>query len=61
MESLKRKVLIGGNWKCNGDQGFIKAFTSELDQFKVEDSSKAEVMVFTPSIHLCLLKRSFHI
>ena len=59
MESLKRKVLIGGNWKCNGDQGFIKAFSSELDQFKVEDSSKAEVMVFTPSIHLQSIKEKF--
>ncbi len=61
MEShqVKRKILIGGNWKCNGDNNFIKAFTKDLESFVVEDSSKAEVMVFPPSIFLTSLSEKF--
>lgn len=52
MEKVGRKVFIGGNWKCNGDLSFIKGFEPSLESFKVEDSSKAEVFVFPPSLHL---------
>jgi triosephosphate isomerase len=58
MEGHKRKIIIGGNWKCNGDLSFIKSFSSEIDSFKIsnEDNSNAEVILFPPFIHLSLLK-----
>jgi triosephosphate isomerase (TIM) len=59
MEKLTRKVLIGGNWKCNGDSSFIESFHSSLEAFKVDDSSKAEVFVFPPSIHLQSLSKKY--
>jgi len=58
VENNKRKVLIGGNWKCNGDSNFIKAFDSDLKSFVVEND-KAEVMIFPPSIFLEKLQETY--
>lgn len=57
MVSVQRKVLIGGNWKCNGDVAFIKDFQSTLNSLSF-DKNKAEVMIFPPSIHLASLKNN---
>jgi triosephosphate isomerase len=46
-----RRILVGGNWKCNGDSKFMESYKDTLNA--IED--KNEVMIFAPSIHLCNL------
>lgn len=56
MSKALRKVLIGGNWKSNGDQAFIKSFVpSVLNTLKFEDS-KCEVVVSPTALHMNLVK-----
>lgn len=51
MEKTSRKLLYGGNWKCNGDKGFLQTFDSTLKSLTVEND-KAEVVVFPTSLLL---------
>jgi len=54
--STVRKVLIGGNWKSNGDQAFMKSFVPNvLNNLKFEDS-KCEVVVCPTLLHMSFAK-----
>jgi len=50
-----RRILVGGNWKCNGDSKFIESYKDTLNAIQ----DKNEVMIFAPSIHLSNLKTQF--
>ena len=51
MEGTARKVFIGGNWKSNGDQKFVKSHCEFLNSIEFEPS-KCEVAVCPISIHI---------
>ena len=53
-----RKLLVGGNWKCNGNIKFVKEFPNKvLNQMKF-DSNKVEVVVAPVAMHLSLAKEN---
>ena len=58
MEQITKKILIGGNWKCNGDIGFVNSFHSTVKSFDF-DPTKADVMIFPPSIHIQKVRESY--
>jgi triosephosphate isomerase len=47
-----RKLLVGGNWKCNGNLAFAKSFPNEVLNKLVFDTSKVDVVVAPAAIHL---------
>lgn len=51
MEKQSRKLLFGGNWKCNGNKAFLESFDSTLKSLVVE-KERAEVIVFPTSLQL---------
>lgn len=55
MES-NRKVLIGGNWKSNGNHQFIQNFDSTLSKITF-DKNKCDVMIFPPYVYLQALQK----
>jgi triosephosphate isomerase len=53
-----RRVLIGGNWKSNGDLKFIKSHMESVINGLKFDSKKCEVVICPTTLHLDLA-RSF--
>lgn len=47
-----RRYLVGGNWKCNGNIEFAKAFPQEVLNALKFDPSKVEVVVAPTFLHL---------
>jgi triosephosphate isomerase len=47
-----RKLLIGGNWKCNGTLGFASKFPAEVLAPLAYDINKVEVVVAPTFLHL---------
>ena len=56
MESVARKYIVGGNWKCNGTLDSVNALTNDVLN-KIEfDDSRVEVIVAPVSIHIASVK-----
>jgi triosephosphate isomerase len=51
-----RKVMIGGNWKCNGDQSFIRDIIINMMNTLEYSTQDIEVFFAPASIHLSLCK-----
>jgi len=51
-----RKVLIGGNWKSNGDTQFAKNFVPQVLNNLKFNKNRCEVVVSPTSIHMSLVK-----
>ena len=47
-----RKLLIGGNWKSNGDVKFVTSFPQEVLNKATYDSNLMQVVVAPTEIHL---------
>jgi triosephosphate isomerase len=47
-----RRYLVGGNWKCNGNIEFAKAFPQEVLNALKFDPSKVEVVVAPSAVHI---------
>ena len=56
MSQVLRKVLIGGNWKSNGDLQFCKTFVPSVLNTLNFESSKCEVVVSPTNVHIGLVK-----
>jgi triosephosphate isomerase len=51
-----RKMIIGGNWKCNGTVQSIKTLVNDVLNKADFDSEKLEVVVCPISIHIASVK-----
>lgn len=51
-----RKMVIGGNWKCNGTVQSIKTLVNDVLNKAEYDTSKVEVIVAPISIHIASVK-----
>ena len=51
-----RKLLVGGNWKCNGTAAFAKDFPSKVLNNMKFDASKVEVVIAPAQLHLPIAK-----
>lgn len=51
-----RRLLVGGNWKCNGSLKFSKEFPQTVLNNLAFDSSKVEVVVCPTTLHLSAVK-----
>lgn len=47
-----RKLLVGGNWKCNGSADFSRSFPTSTLKTLGFSQSKVEVVVAPSFIHL---------
>jgi len=47
-----RKLLVGGNWKCNGNVDFSRKFPTDVLKTLVFNQNKVEVVVAPSFIHL---------
>ena len=47
-----RKLLVGGNWKCNGTVDFSRKFPTEVLKTLTFNPSKVEVVVSPSFLHL---------
>jgi len=47
-----RKLLVGGNWKCNGTLGFASKFPTEVLAPLAFDINKVEVVVAPNFMHI---------
>lgn len=60
-----RKLLVGGNWKCNGNLAFAKSFPVDVLNKLVFDPKKVEVVVCPTALHITtvqsLLKNNVHV
>ncbi|CAI2368847.1 unnamed protein product [Moneuplotes crassus] len=52
MNSVARKLLVGGNWKSHGSLKFVKNFANDTLNKIVYDTSKVEIVIAPVSIHL---------
>ena len=53
-----RKLIVGGNWKCNGSLKFLKDFPQQvLDSLKV-NHKQVEVVVAPTSSHIYVLQQN---
>ena len=52
----ERKMIIGGNWKCNGTIQSVKDLVNNVLNQAEYDSNKVEVIVAPISIHLSTVK-----
>ena len=55
MESKKR-IIVGGNWKCNGDQAFIRDIITNMMNTLEYNTQEVEVFFAPTSLHLSLWK-----
>ena len=53
---VQRKMIIGGNWKCNGTLQSIKDLVSDVLNKGTFDQAKLEVVVCPISIHIASVK-----
>jgi triosephosphate isomerase len=52
VESTRRHYFVGGNWKCNGTQAFLKEMI-ENTLNKVEyDPSRVQVAIAPVTVHI---------
>jgi len=51
-----RRVLIGGNWKSNGDLNFIKSHMNAVVNNIKFDANKCEVVIAPTTLHLGLVR-----
>lgn len=51
-----RKIIVGGNWKCNGDQNFIRDIITNMMNTLEYNSQEVEVFFAPISLHLSLCK-----
>ena len=49
-----RKLLVGGNWKCNGNVDFARKFSTDVLKTITFNQNKVEVVVAPSFIHLGL-------
>jgi triosephosphate isomerase len=56
MESAQRKMILGGNWKCNGTVQSIKDLVNDVLNKAKFDSDKIDVIVAPISIHIASVK-----
>jgi len=54
--STQRKMIIGGNWKCNGTLKSAKDLVTNVLNKSTVDHSKLEVVVCPISLHLEYVK-----
>jgi len=47
-----RRLMVGGNWKCNGNLAFAKSFPVEVLNKLKFDPKKVEVVVAPTALHL---------
>ena len=52
----ERKMIIGGNWKCNGTLQSVKDLVNNVLNQAEYDSNKVEVIVAPVSIHISTVK-----
>ena len=50
--SAARRLLVGGNWKCNGSLQFCRDFPTQVLNNLVFDPSRVEVVVCPTTLHL---------
>jgi len=55
-----RKLLVGGNWKSNGNFKFSMEFPKTVLNTLAFDSSKVEVVVCPTTLHLTTVKSSLN-
>jgi triosephosphate isomerase (TIM) len=53
-----RKLLVGGNWKCNGTMDFATKFPKEVLHALKFDAAKVEVVVAPSLIHLTTVQQA---
>jgi triosephosphate isomerase len=51
-----RKLIVGGNWKCNGDQTFIRDIITNMMNTLEYNTQEVEVFFAPTSLHLSLCK-----
>jgi len=56
MEGAQRKMIVGGNWKCNGTVQSIKDLVNDILNKAEYDHNKIEVLVSPISIHIASVK-----
>jgi triosephosphate isomerase (TIM) len=56
MEGAQRKMIVGGNWKCNGTVQSIKDLVNDVLNKAEYDQNKIEVLVCPISIHIASVK-----
>ena len=56
MEGVQRKMIIGGNWKCNGTVQSIKDLVNDVLNKAEYDTQKIDVLVSPISIHIASVK-----
>ena len=56
MEGAQRKMIVGGNWKCNGTVQSIKDLVNNILNKAEYDHSKIDVLVCPISIHIASVK-----
>ena len=47
-----RKLLVGGNWKCNGSVDFARSFPTNVLKTMSFNASKVEVVVAPSFLHI---------
>lgn len=55
-EQIQRKLIIGGNWKCNGTIQSTKDLVNDVLNKAQFDTDKVEVVVAPISIHIASVK-----
>jgi|TARA_B110000238_G_C15890068_1_gene337284 triosephosphate isomerase len=46
-----KKLMVGGNWKCNGNVDFAKKFPADVLNKLKFDPSKVDVVVAPAALH----------
>ena len=47
-----RRLMVGGNWKCNGTMAFAKSHTTDVLNKMKFDPKKVEVVVAPAALHI---------
>mmetsp|Transcript_9702 Transcript_9702/g.24706 ORF Transcript_9702/g.24706 Transcript_9702/m.24706 type:complete len:358 (+) Transcript_9702:119-1192(+) len=59
----KRKLIVGGNWKCNGDQASLAQLVAEINAAAESDTDffdKVDVIVAPPMLHVAAVMQNIH-
>jgi triosephosphate isomerase len=49
---MARRLMVGGNWKCNGTMAFAKSHSTDVLNKLKFDPKKVEVVVAPTALHL---------
>jgi triosephosphate isomerase (TIM) len=52
VESSRKQYFVGGNWKCNGTQSFLKDMIENTLNKVVYDPSKVQVAIAPSTLHI---------